>query len=402
MSETIEMRLADVQNINNPDDICRKNVLSNSLPYVKIYPNCLVQYYEKHHLKLHASVSDYFFESNHRSLNNLNNNSADGLMSSKSSKALKIAVNWLNYLSKNQKVYCAELSRDVNFKINFITLTLPAPQVCGYCDNYGNYYNIESCESYVNDVNNCKGIFDFNYTDDFCKHELLNHFLVLLRRDFKVHNYIWRAESQKNGSIHFHITMNKFIYAKDLRDAWNKVLSKTDMIKRYSEKFKNMSYEQYKAYRYKSGKSKSKDIQKAYNFGVKTQWLQPNTTDIHAVWKIKNIAAYLCEYLTKNNSAYRKLSGFLWRSSNLLAKLKGAQSYVTNAIDDELRYLIQRLPKKIIQTDWATIFCIDIKNISYIFKNSKLVEKFSLYRQKIFDDYKKQLQFEIYESVSSV
>ena len=400
MTETIKMRLADVQNVNNNDICYKKNPLTDSLPCVKIYPNYLVQYYERQHIKLHASISDYYFESRQRSLDNLKENASEGTMSSKSSKALKVAVNWLNHLSVNQKVYCAELSRDVKFKLNFITLTLPVPQVSGYCDNYGNYIDISDCSSFVSDVNNCKGVFDFNYTDDFCKHELLNHFLVLLRRDFKVHNYIWRAETQKNGNIHFHITLNKFLYAKDLRDAWNKVLSKTEMLKNYQNKFKNMSFEDYCIYRHKFGRSKTKNLRTAFDFGVKTNWLSPNTTDIHAVYKIKNIAAYLCEYLTKNNSAYRKLTGFLWRSSNLLAKLKGAQSYISNAIDNELRYLMQRLPKKIIQTDWATIFCVDIKNISNIFKNSKLVEKFSLYRQKIFDDYKKQLQLEIIENAS--
>ena len=53
---------------------------------------------------------------------------------------------------------------------------------------------------------------------------------------------------------------------------------------------------------------------------------------------------------------------------------------------------MKRLPNKIIQSDYATIFCVDIKNISNIFKNSKIVDKFSFYRQKIFDDYVKQRQ----------
>ena len=205
------------------------------------------------------------------------------MLSLKSSKALKVAVNWLNHLSKNQKVYCEQANRDISFKLNFITLTLPCPQVEGYCDIYGNYTSISDCSGYVSDVNLCKGVFDFAYTDEYCKHELLNHFLVILRRDFKVHNYIWRAETQKNGNIHFHITLNKFIYAKDLRDAWNRVLGKSDMIIKYQAKFSNMSFEEYKAYRLKFGKSKDKDIRKAFDFGISSNWLSPNTTDIHAV-----------------------------------------------------------------------------------------------------------------------
>lgn len=358
-----------------------------SIPYLKIYPNYLVQYYERSSLRMHSRLSDYYEANKNQYKENFEDNSAEGMLSRKASKSLKLAINWLNFLSKNQKVYCAELSKDVNFKLNFLTLNLPVYQVKYIELSDGQRIPPERSEQYWKYVNEGSAYAVLNYSDEYCKHDLLNHFLTLLRRDFKCHNYIWRAETQKNGNIHFHITTNKFLYAKDVRDAWNRVLSKTDMLDKYQTKFCNLTYSEYKQYRYKSGKSKEKELQKAYKFGCETNWLSPNTTDIHAVWKIKNIAAYLCEYITKNNSNRRLLSGFLWRSSMLLAKLKGARELVTNAVDDELRYLIKTAKNKIIQTDFATIFCFDIKNIKNIFGNSKIVEKFSLYRQKIFDGY---------------
>lgn len=390
-----KMCVADVPLLNSDTLLCRKNPLNNALPVLKVYPNYLVQYYEKNHLKFHARLSDYFENFKSKKLENLIDNSCEGLMSVKSSKALRVAISWLNFESKNQKVFCSELNRDVNFKLNFITLTLPVPQIKCIVLSDDTVIDGNLSANYWKYVNEGSAYAIFNYSDDFCKHDLLNHFLTIMRRDFKVHNYVWRAETQKNGNIHFHITLNKFIYLSDIRAAWNKVLGKTDMIKKYSKKFSGMTFLQYKSYRYSIGNPNMKDVRKAYDYGVKTAWSDPNSTDVHAIHKIKNIAAYLCEYLTKNNADFRRLSGFLWRSSMLLSKLKSGVQYISSAVDNELRYLMKRLPNKIIKSDYATIFAVGIKDIRNIFKDSKILEIFVKYRQKVFDDYKKQFQLVI-------
>ena len=38
---------------------------------------------------------------------------------------------------------------------------------------------------------------------------------------------------------------------------------------------------------------------KRFEYGKKTNWSDPNTTDIHSVYKINNLAAYLSKYMAK-------------------------------------------------------------------------------------------------------
>ena len=62
--QEVKTCVADVPDFVDTDKICKKFSFSDTLPVVKIYPNYLVQYYEKQHFRMHAKLSDYFYESN--------------------------------------------------------------------------------------------------------------------------------------------------------------------------------------------------------------------------------------------------------------------------------------------------------------------------------------------------
>ena len=47
--------------------------------------------------------------------------------------------------------------------------------------------------------------------DKFIKRNMLMRFIEKIKKDKGVQNYIWRAEPQINGNIHFHIIMESFI-----------------------------------------------------------------------------------------------------------------------------------------------------------------------------------------------
>ena len=59
------------------------------------------------------------------------------------------------------------------------------------------------------------------HSDNEIKEKCLNQFLIEIRKRYRVKNYIWRAEKQKNGNIHFHVVIDKFIAWSELRDRWN-------------------------------------------------------------------------------------------------------------------------------------------------------------------------------------
>jgi hypothetical protein len=78
----------------------------------------------------------------------------------------------LNYLSPRRKVYNTPLQKMVYFKLSFLTLTLSAEQAL--CDK--------------------------SITKD-----LLAPFIRHYRYLKLMNNYVWKAEKQKNGNIHYHI-----------------------------------------------------------------------------------------------------------------------------------------------------------------------------------------------------
>lgn len=61
-------------------------------------------------------------------------------------------------------------------------------------------------------------------TDKESKRNLLNYLIITLKRKYNVVNYCWRAETQANGNIHYHIMADRYINKKELREVWEKIL----------------------------------------------------------------------------------------------------------------------------------------------------------------------------------
>lgn len=287
-------------------------------------------------------------------------------LSRKSAKTIKQRINTLVSLSENKQVKLRKSS--FTFKTNFITLTLPSLQ---------------------------------RHTDIKLKRQFAK-FLDKLRekQQLNFRNYVWRAESQQNGNIHFHIVSDSFIGHRLLRRSWNRVLSTLGYISSYADKFRNMSEQEYIEYRCTIDSNDTPIVKfiDAYKFGVKTGWTQPNTTDIHRVDKIKNVGAYVAKYCAKNpelrctdandegndisycNDEYtrmayqngikrydlkeRRIKGKKWGSSQSLSRIKGALSPIDSQLDDELAYVQSYCTHSIVDEYYA-VFCIDINSIKH-------------------------------------
>lgn len=113
-------------------------------------------------------------------------------ISDKGARRLGSALNWMVLFSPMKHVYSRQENKHVKFKINFITLTIPYPQV---------------------------------HSDHYIKQRLLAPFLKWLERSWGVVSYVWKAEAQDNGDIHFHITTNQFVHWKSIRGKWNRLLA---------------------------------------------------------------------------------------------------------------------------------------------------------------------------------
>ena len=167
-----------------------------------------------------------------------------------------------NFIEKGTKY-----KTNVKYKLTFITLTLPSPQI---------------------------------HSDEHIKKEALNHFLTELRRKFKSELYIWKAEKQENGNIHFHILCDKYIHHSELRDTWNRIINKPSLgyVDRYSERMKAIFTNGFVML---PGDRRSREKQlKAYKYNSAIGWTSPNSTDIHALHRVKNVSAYIAKYISKD------------------------------------------------------------------------------------------------------
>jgi len=242
---------------------------------------------------------------------------ANGKISVNARRKMLKALDYLLYMSRPQNQITIPTGKPINFTVAFITLTLPSAQI---------------------------------HDDNTIKKECLNQILIELSKRHGVTLYLWRAEKQKNGNLHFHIIVNKFVNWNELRNRWNRILNKLGYIDRYQanqkafhstgfrprpELFKNWSYEQQL---------------KAYREGAKHDFTNPNSTDVHGLKAIKNVRNYVTKYMTKDESEsnltddpqseYQRQKGRIWSCSQVLSNIKGAQLVVDNEISEAIKKVI--------------------------------------------------------------
>jgi hypothetical protein len=273
-----------------------------------------------------------------------------GKVSSVARRKINKAIEYLLFLANDSVLPDTAHGRSYKFKIAFITLTLPSPQV---------------------------------HTDKEIKDKCLNQFLVELRLRYKVKNYIWRAEKQKNGNIHFHILVDRFIPWSNLRDRWNRIINKLDYVENYRNAMRAYHSGGFKA---RADLIKFWDINsqlKAYQKGKANDWNSPNSTDIHAVHKIGNISAYLSKYYSKDEQS-AELKGRLWGCNYELSDLKGARVVLDNSIQSELNEIVQLFNPRIYEGEYFQ--CIEL-SAQLLNKTSgkELFKAMSIYLQEKFN-----------------
>lgn len=217
------------------------------------------------------------FKSNKK---NLKDNKHRGKVSPKAMKDIKNSVNWLIHAAKQKMFFHKESNRTYSFKVNFITLTLP-------------------------DSN--KEISSATF-----QKELLEPLLATLRKGYGLKNYVWKLELQANGKIHAHLTTDTFIYWKDLRRLWNKRLASIGVIKAYKEKFSGCSFDQYVSLCSDKDQRSLNDKRISWERSTAANWSDPNSTDVHAVHQVKDLAAYISKYMAKDSDKLKDIKGRIW------------------------------------------------------------------------------------------
>ncbi len=274
-------------------------------------------------------------------------NKSYGLVSLKSKKKISDTIDWLCAISVPKKFYSKKHERHINFRLNFITLTLSADQV---------------------------------HTDNEIKAVLLNNFLTQLRNKWGCKRYFWRAESQKNNRIHFHLATDKYIPWWELRHTWNKIQNNLGYIDRFEAQHGHRD---------------------------------PNSTDIHSTKNIHKISRYIGKVCSQHTSVvggevsknsrgklytplkmedgklkpcynpaeqlnlfktsenmYRVIEGNLWGRSTTLSRIRATVRIVSGVIQNELEEIERFFKSQVFSGDFYHCISVPVKSWANIVKGN--------------------------------
>jgi hypothetical protein len=208
------------------------------------------------------------------------------------------------------------------------------------------------------------------HTDKYLKENALKPFLQWLRDQHNVINYLWKAETQRNGRLHFHLIIDRYVHREEVKRHWNKIMKRLGYIEPYAQaqraKFTNEKGELEFSYTEKELKEQIKRIRERRKKGDETikldrtgvkglalrhlqnryenakaaNFSQPPSTDVQGLSDMSNAVAYCAKYFSKNNDdaidgtdkeeiaeyersqKYRSVEGRLWDCSKDVKALK--------------------------------------------------------------------------------
>jgi len=167
------------------------------------------------------------------------------------------------------------------------------------------------------------------HQDHYITKHLLGSLLDRLRKDYGKISYVWRAEKQKNGNIHYHILANKRIHWKKVRYYWNQIQKRHGYIEPFKEKFGHED---------------------------------PNSIDVHGLMKVGDVLAYMEKYMSKDQDEIA-ISGRLWGCSQDLSKLDACKVRIHIQVLELLQNLAERDMIGSYSNDYVIIYTCDVQNI---------------------------------------
>lgn len=205
-------------------------------------------------------------------------------------RRIQQAIHKLLIYNPPRKIINPITKREESFTVNFITLTIPA-------------------------------IKDLVSADRGYK-LLLAPFLRVMRAKYGLQDYIWKAELQERGQLHYHLTTNTWIHHTAIKDEWNYLIRKHSLMDEYIKRYK-------------------RDC--------------PNSTDVHKVYKIKDLASYLSKYISKDSQNTEALNGKIWDCSLSLKKSKLPVVEIDNCIGVELLEMLTNKEFHEVTTEFCTL-----------------------------------------------
>jgi hypothetical protein len=254
-------------------------------------------------------------------------------LSPQTKKNIKICASYMEMKAIKKTVENKKKGTTFLHKMSFITLTLPALQ---------------------------------RHLDTTIKASCLNQLFTQLRKYYDIKNYIWKAETQKNGNIHFHIMTDSFIPYRHLLYLWNSALEKLGYITRYSDKFNKMTLQDYIKYCKELNIVDLEIIKYRYEKGKNSFWRYPKTVDVKKIRNSKDVALYISKYISKDSES-RRLLGKKVGISQELNKIKDSHKLIQDELQELLKIQYEMGSDLTIFTDYGTLVLLDYKMIKKYF-----------------------------------
>jgi hypothetical protein len=270
------------------------------IPYYSLYPDKLVI-----HPKPFINITKRKPHAN--SLNNLKSNKYTGYMSPATrSRVKKILTAWIS------SIQCHN-SRDI--------ATAP------YAQRRPVFATLTLCSTQV-------------HSDKEIKRQCLDPFIKAIKRKYSGIKYMWRAESQENGSIHFHLILDQYINHKELRTLWNHYQNKLEYVNKFVEKYGHNS---------------------------------PNSTDIKGVSDVRDFIDYIVKYVAKEGE-YREIIGAIWGMSDELRECKVYQ--------DLLDWDLSGALTKAVNNEQIKVYSQEYCSVLFFTKEFRLTTEYRLIQQR--------------------
>ena len=219
-------------------------------------------------------------------------------------RTLKRKINWLYYLAKSKNRITSNGKQIFNFKIAFMTFTLPSAQ-----------------KSPTNVITS----------------QLFNQLLTELRTEYNMCNYVWRLEFQQNKNVHYHLVTDTYVDYFELQKRWNRILYKHGYVQEYQKKFSAMTLNDYFKYSTRFKVKDFKEVAQTYFKAKAVNWSQPPTVDVKSVISNKAISNYISKYFAKDaknevvkndlDNEDNSKSLRLWYCSRSLSKLNSISDF---------------------------------------------------------------------------
>jgi len=193
------------------------------------------------------------------------------------------------------------------------------------------------------------------HDDNWIKRNMLGRMIQELKRKFKVRYYFWRAEAQKNGNIHFHLLVDRYIPMDELQLQWNLIQDDCGYLDGYFQEHGDLNAPSTHVKKLPEGS-------KLTSYLLKYIAKKPRTitaidlVDGERVKKKVMIEEIEREDSTKDFVKIRIIKGRIWGCSDELRGVKGGVFVLNSEWFDFLERLGQREDCRVIEHDHGCLW----------------------------------------------